>query len=79
MLGIRVFRALGTFTVDGFSAQHGDEEFATLLGLRATGCDCITRLVISSLAFGSGSVSANDFAIGPVSFRTVRGRACTTR
>jgi hypothetical protein len=71
---------LGTFTVEGVSGQRSDEQFAALLAARAKGGDCITRVVISSLAFGGpGDPGANDFAFGPVSFRTVRGRRCETR
>ena len=70
-------RLLGTFTVEGVSGQHSDEQFAALLAARAKGRDCITRVVISSLAFGGpGDPGANDFAFGPLSFRTVRGRRC---
>jgi hypothetical protein len=69
-------RLLGTFTAEGVSGQRSDERFAVLLVARAGGGDCITRVVISAVAFQGGTSFPNDFAIGPVSFRTERGGAC---
>ena len=46
-------------------------QFAVLLGARARGRDCITRVVISAVGFQGGVSHPDDFGIGPVSFRTV--------
>ena len=70
---------LGTFTADGVSGQRSDEQFAVLLGARARGRDCITRVVISAVGFQGGVSHPNRFAIGPVDFRTRPGRACSAR
>jgi len=63
---------LGTFTVSRVNGQQEDGS-ASFLGVRATGKDVITRIVISSVVFQLGVAHENEFAFGPVSYRAAPG------
>lgn len=63
---------LGTFTVTGVNGQDEDGS-ALFLGVRATGRDVITRVVISSVVVQAGQTYENNFFFGPVSYRPAPG------
>ena len=63
---------LGTFTVSRTNGQREDGS-PSFLGVRATGGDVITRIVISSVVVQGGQAYENGFFFGPVSYRTAPG------
>lgn len=63
---------LGTFTVSGVNGQHEDGS-PLFLGVRATGRDVITRVIVSSVVFQAGQANENNFFFGPVSYRPAPG------
>jgi len=60
---------LGTFTVSRDPNGQHEDGSASFLGVRATGRDVITRVVVSSVVFQSNLPFENRFFFGPVSYR----------
>jgi len=61
---------LGTFSVSRVNGQD-ENDSASFLGVRATGTDLITRIVLSGVVTQSGVPHVNDFFFGPVSYSPV--------
>ena len=58
---------LGTFSVTRVIGQQQNDS-ASFLGVRATGTDVITKIVLSSNVLAPTGPHANDFFFGPISY-----------